>query len=79
MRARVIAKALLISLGVTAVSLAAVVLCVITTAATHAHRGGAVVAGGVGDFLLRLSLAEAPAVFLLAFLILRRRRAGRAA
>lgn len=69
-------KALLISLGVTAVSLTAVVVYVVTASLEQAYRGGAVVTGGVGSLLLKLSLIELPAVFLLALLLLRRKGAA---
>jgi len=73
MRDKVSLKALLISFGVTFVSLVAVMLYVVITALTHiSGDGGAAVSGGVGDMLLGLLLIELPVVFLLALLLLRR-------
>jgi flagellar biosynthesis protein FliQ len=75
MRDKVILKALLISFGVTFVSLVAVVLYVIITALTHIDENGiAFVIGGVGGLLLKLLLIELPAVFLFALLLLHRNR-----
>lgn len=73
-RGKVIFKALLISLGVTFVSLAAVALYVVVTALTHAPSGGGVVVGGAGGLFLKLLLIEPPILFLLALLLLRRGR-----
>lgn len=70
MRDKVVFKALLISLGVTFVSLVAVMLYVIITASTQIYGSGtAAVIGGAGDLLLGLLLIELPAMFLLALLL----------
>jgi len=75
MREKVILTALLISFGVTFVSLVAVVLYVIITALTHIGENRiAFVIGGVGGLLFKLLLIELPAVFLLALLLLHRNR-----
>jgi hypothetical protein len=76
MRDKIILKALLISCGVTFVSLVAVVLYVIITALTHMYDNeNAAVIGGAGGLLLGLLSIELPVIFLLALLLLRRNRA----